>query len=354
MELVERALLPVDRVRREAFRAARVIPGFTRLITRRGFRIGVTATVHALGALVLTIFLPMLLMVLGPILLGVAHVGADVRHLVLRRALPSWWKVGIWVGIGSLIAIRILQEVFEFHPSVARLELGAVAVFALVGLVAGGTRSGRHLRVLLLAPVVCAFFLLSLYKPFHVMLGFVHLHNLVAIGLWLWLFRSSLTAAIVPLIVILAGTLLLLFGPAFAWSLDHGMSEAFGLHLLSAAEWMAPGLGSSDFAVGLTLSFVFLQSIHYSMWLLIIPQEDAKTETPTTFRRSLRSLLEDFGKPLLFLVTVSAVAVVVASFFDVLATRRLYLSMAMFHGYLEVVLGLYFFGQGGLLPKPAT
>lgn len=353
MELVERAVLPLDRVRREAFRAARIIPGFTRLVTQRDLRISVTASLHAVGALVLTIFVPTLLLVVGPVLLGVLHVGSDVRHLVLRRALPTWWKQAIWIGIASLIGIRILEEVFAFHPSVARLELGAVGVWALLGLVAGGVRGGRYGRMLVAAPVVLGLVVLALAKPFHVMIGFLHLHNLVAITLWLWLFRSRVRAAIAPLIVIAAATAFLFFGNAFDWTMAYGMPETMGLHFLAAADWMAPGM-STNVAIGLTLSFVFLQSIHYSMWLLIIPQEDAKTETPTTFRRTMRSLKSDFGTPLLAIVALSAIVVLVGSFFDILATRRLYLSFAMFHGYLELVLGLYFFAQGGLLPKPST
>lgn len=353
MELVERAALPLDRVRREAFRAARVIPGFSRLVTERDLRISVTASLHAVAALVLTIFVPALLLVVGPILLGVAHVGSDVRHLVLRRALPTWWKHAIWLAIVSLIGIRILEEVFAFHPSVARLELGAVGLWALVGLVAGGARGGRYGRVLLALPVVLGLVVLAFAKPFHVMIGFLHLHNLVAITLWLWLFRSRLRAALAPLIIIVVATAFLFFGNAFDWTMAYGMPETMGLHLLAAADWMAPGM-STNVAIGLTLSFVFLQSIHYSMWLLVIPQEDAKTETPTTFRRTLRALKSEFGAPLLSIVALSALVVLVGSFFDVLATRRLYLSFAMFHGYLELVLGLYFFAQGGLLPKRAT
>src|SRR5262245_43171265 len=98
IEIAERAAKPLDVVRRAMFRFALGVPSLKSFVTSRDRRVALIATAHALVALVLTILMPTVLIVLGPILLGVAHVAADVRYLVLRRKLPAWWKNAIWIG----------------------------------------------------------------------------------------------------------------------------------------------------------------------------------------------------------------------------------------------------------------
>ncbi len=174
---------------------------------------------------------------------------------------------------------------------------------------------------------------------------FVHVHNAVAIVLWLALFRSRLRAVLIPLTLIGAATAFFFTARPFYWAEATGGLQAFGLHLLVAADWVAPGLSPKN-AVGLTMAYVFLQSVHYSAWLLLIPQEDVRAEGTTTFRMSARSLLSDFGLYALLALALTAAVVVAAAFFDVHRTRALYLSLAMFHGYLELTLLCYFWARG--------
>lgn len=362
---LERAAAPIDRLRRLLLQQALRIPSLSEWLVRRDRRITLLAVGHALVAFTLAATFPMLLFVLGPVLLGVLHVAADVRYLVLRRALPAWWKHVVWIACASLIAFRIFQETGARGIVLARAEHAFVCVWILLGLIAGavkrhserraaratGTNPWDELvpsggRAFLALPVLGALAWFSWVEPGWTRLVFVHLHNLIAVGLWLWLFRSSRRAALIPLAVIFGAAAVLFF--AHPWQLTESVGglSAMGLHFAVAAEWVAPGF-RWEHSYGLLYSYVFLQSVHYSAWLLLIPQDDVAREAPTPFRTSVRSAFADFGPLGIALVSMAALAVVAAAFFGATRARNVYLSLSMFHSYLELTIAAYFFAWGG-------
>ena len=101
--------------------------------------------------------------------------------------------------------------------------------------------------------------------------------------------------------------------------------------------------------MGLALSYVFLQLIHYGVWLAWVPLADTN-KAGTGARGMLVAVAEDLGRPLLWLVVLGALAIVGASFIDAHRTRQLfYLSVATFHGYLELAAGGYLLMRGSAL-----
>lgn len=352
--LVERAVTPLDWVRSGLYRVALRIRPLAALITLRDRRVALTASLHALVAFALTLTVPTLLLALGPIFLGVAHVVADLRYLVLRRGLGKIWLVVIAVACTGIVVLRFAQELGQDPVTIARLEYGVVTAWMGAALVAGAALSRRFGRALLGFALVAAFGVFAQAEPYAVRIGFTHLHNLVALALWLYLFRARLRAALIPLALIIVFTLVLLSGRTYFWTERLGTAQLLGLHVLAASDWLAPGLPFYP-AAGLTLSFAFLQSVHYSTWLLVVPQEDVKGQGTVTWRMAARSMTREFGRVGLALVLLSGLAVLVAACFDVHRTRNLYLSLAMFHGYLELALAAYFFTRGaGVTPSHAA
>jgi hypothetical protein len=349
---LERAVAPLDDARGAVLRALLGVAPLKYLLARRDRRIALWATVHALVALALTAAYPMLLFVLGPVLLGVVHVAADVRYLVLRRQLPSWWKSAVWIGCAALIGLRIAEELGFRGSSMMRLELLCAIGWILIALAAGSVARGNATRAALALPLVAMAALACALWPYAVRIAFVHLHNLFAIVLWIALFRLRPRAALVPLLVIAAASAWLLLWPYTPLALSEatGGIYAFRLHLYAASDWLAPGV-SPELSTGLTLSYVFLQSVHYSAWLFLIPQEDTRAEGTLTFRMSVRSLLSDFGVAGIVAIALAAAAVIAGACFGVHRARNLYLSLAMFHGYMEVALLAYFWARGA---RPAS
>ncbi|MBI3205375.1 MAG: hypothetical protein HYZ29_27800 [Myxococcales bacterium] len=350
--LLERAALPLDSLRSTLYRWALAFPPLAWFIPERDRRVALTATLHALIAFSIVVAAPTLLLAVGPVLLGVMHVVADLRFLVLRRGLARAWLGAILVACAALIALRAAQEAGMDALMGARAEHALVVIWMGAALAVGAVHSGRPGRALLGAPVVVALAAVSQLDPWGTRIAFVHLHNLVAVVLWLFLFRGRVRAVLVPLALIAALTSLLLSGQTYFWTEKLGTVDLLGLHVLAAADWLAPGLPLPA-AAGLTLSFTFLQSVHYSTWLLVVPQEDLRGQGTATWRMAMRSMTRELGRVGVWIMLATVAAVPIAACFDLHRSRNLYLSLAMFHGYLELALGAYFFARGGLTPlKP--
>jgi hypothetical protein len=164
-----------------------------------------------------------------------------------------------------------------------------------------------------------------------------HAHNVIAIVVWLLLFRRSVRAAALPLVLAGLAVVVLLSGA----TLPLAHERAFGTSLAEAATWLAPGLPLRA-GVAVVLSFAFLQSIHYAVWLGWIPQEDVRAEGTLSFKMSIHSLLRDFGPKGVAVVVALAALVLAGAFVSMARTRELYLSLATFHGYLELAMLAYF------------
>jgi hypothetical protein len=145
--------------------------------------------------------------------------------------------------------------------------------------------------------------------------------------------------------LILASAGVLASGALSAQTLASPFATSFHLHVFTVSDWLAP-LADPRLAIGVTTSYLFLQSVHYSAWLSWIPQEEQAHRGTLTFRMSVRSLFSDLGAPGVAAVGLTATAVVLGACFDLHRTRGLYLSLATFHGYLELALLAFFWVRG--------
>ena len=101
------------------------------------------------------------------------------------------------------------------------------------------------------------------------------------------------------------------------------------------------GFASLDWQFRLVILYAFLQSLHYIVWIRLIPEEARKQHTPRTFNQSVRALKNDFGGILLIGIFVSMILLCVFASFDPKAARYQYLYLISFHGFLELVFCAY-------------
>lgn len=342
---IDRAVAPLDRVRRALLlglsRSAIARP----LVTQRDQRIRLQALVGVGLAVTLMLLAPGVLFIVGPALFGVAHVASDLRYLALRRELPRRWTLALIVGCLALFALRGLEAVFPGRWPFAATEIGLGWTWALcgVGAAVAVSPSSSIRRALLVAPVILAALVAALARPSLARLVFAHLHNLFAVALWLLLFRRARRFALPALALLAVATALCVSGSILP--LVHfggpGATRFVDEMVTAWPSWM-----SQRTALGLGLAFVMLQAIHYNVWLGWIPQEDLRGQGTLSFRMSWRSLRRDFGPVWLGLIALVAVAVLAASFVDAHRTRQLYLSLSGFHGYLELAAGAFLFVRG--------
>jgi hypothetical protein len=340
---VEGSLLaPLDAVRRRWLTVVVSHRPLGALLLERDRRVASLATVHAAVALVAAIHFPILLLLLGPIVLGVAHLGADVRTLILRRGFSPGVRATLLAGVAGLVGLRVAAVLGLVHD-VERLELGAGAIAIAIAITIAARKSGAHRRAALAFSMTLALAVVSQRRPDAVLVALMHGHNLVALALFALLYRRPSRILLVPLVLILGGAALLATG-ALGTAAGPGAS-AFRLSLTDAAGFIAPGLDGTR-AGGVTAAYVFLQSIHYAVWLLFVPQGDRAGRGASSFRAAARAWRADLGGVGLIVLALAALAVLVGGCVDVRRTRDLYLSLAMFHGTLELVMLAYLWVGG--------
>jgi hypothetical protein len=352
---LERSLAPLDQARRAWFRVVQHSRLLSTLLARRESRLALIVAVHAPLALGLAIYFPVPLFVLGPLVFGVVHVAADVRYLILRRALPTWWRRVIAAFSGAFVALGALDAsaLWRTRP---RLELVLATLFALFAVVAatlpgarpapGGARArrkdgGKSSRAGIASASFIALGAAGWLWPETARLVLLHAHNLVAFLILFLLFPSRKRRLLIPLAVVGGLALTLASGVFYRVSLAGVGVTAFHVHLFEVADWVAPGL-RADVAIGVTTAYLFLQSAHYLVGLVLIPQREQRTQGTLTFRMSFRGLLRDFGARGLALVVLLISLVLLGAAFDAPRAQGVYLSLGMFHAYLELAMLGYF------------
>jgi hypothetical protein len=315
--------------------------------------------VHALAALVVAVLAPSLLIVVGPLVLGVPHLAADVRHLLVRRAWPRWWLAAC-AGFGlALLALRALAEAGSQLASLP-VEHAVASAWVLLGAVAGAMagrapraaraptdgRRGWSRRGPVVVAVALGLMTFALVAPRPCRLAALHGHNLVALVVWLTLFRRGWRLALVPVAIALAGGGVLASGALLDVTLRHGALSVAGLHVFAAADWLAPGLPDS-WAISVATSFAFLQSIHYAIWLVAIPAGDRPGDGGRSWRIAFRELVRDLTPTGVLGVAMLAVLVAGLGLVHAASTRRMVLSLATFHVWLELAILAYVLARGG-------
>jgi hypothetical protein len=350
------AAAPLDRARRALLLGLARVPALGAAVVRRDERLRLQALVGVSSAFALTLLCPGVPFVVGPALFGVAHVAADARYLVLRRGVPRWWGVALALGCAALFALRALELALPGRLPSAALEVGFGWGWAVTGAVAGwaAARSSRSARrALALGPALAVLGAAALAHPHLARLLFAHLHNLVAIGLWLLMWRQRRRFALPALGLLAIAVALLVSGAALP--LVH-FDGPWAARLVDESVFAWPRWMPQRSALGLGLSFVLLQSVHYAVWLAYVPQDDLRGQGLQSFRMSWRSLRRDLPLPLLALTAVVAAVVLGASLVSAHRTRQLYMSLASFHGYLELCAGAFLYVRGwedARCPRPA-
>jgi hypothetical protein len=359
----ERVLHPLDALRRAALACAVRVPGGRHLLADRDRRLLVQSCIGVSVAFAIAARWPALAYVVAPAVFGVPHVVAELRFLVVRRAVERWWTALLAAGAVLLLALRGVEMIAPSLAPYASLEVGLGWGLGLAGAVSGGAAglvaagpcgraaAGRRwLRALAVAMPLSAILVMAARHPALAQLAFAHAHNVITIAVWLYLFRRRPAFALPALGLLAGGAAWLGLGGAFG-ALDP--RAPFVTRFVDEAIFAWPrGLVTQAGAVGIACVFVFLQGVHYAVWLSWIPQEDLRAEGTATFRMSYRSLLRDLGAPVVAIAATLTVAMLAASFVSVYRTRALYLSLATFHGYLEVGALAFALARGQTRARP--
>lgn len=204
--------------------------------------------------------------------MGVAHLVADARYLLVRQGLHRRPR-----GVGGGAAPR---GAHALRPP--RAPLGLVALLGAL-LAARAPIASRVALALPLGALLYA----SLRWEARSSLAFAHARDLVALALWAWWARRPARWRwAVPLATTLAVSLVaygvfdeIALRPSGAPRPVAGFDLGRAVDELSPVSAVAHPLGAARWV----FAFALLQSVHYAVWLRVIPDEDRGRVGPRSF-----------------------------------------------------------------------
>ncbi len=352
MTALDLAALPFDAARQKTLRFITRSSLVTRVVGRRKSRVAILATVQVLTLFLIAVLFPVGMFFVGPMILGAAHLAADARYLVLRRRLPRGFVILSAASATMIVALRSLEVLGVLHASVDAWETSAGALWIVSALIyaARDWRSAR--RALVVGGVFAGIFAVALTHARLANVVMMHAHNVIGIATWVFLFQRRKLWELFPIVVLVAAVAVMLSGAALPWAYHWGGAFAFGTHITAIGRWLAPGL-TPHASASVVTSFVFLQAVHYGVWLTWIPQEDLAGEGTPTFRMTLRGLVADFGAVGCALVALVVVGLAAVALFRIQSALTWYITLSRFHGLLELAVIAFLVVRGGLPLSPS-
>jgi hypothetical protein len=329
MSAVETLLAPADALRARLYRL--LAPWAGPLFADRSRRVAWIGAIQVALAFLLTLAAPLWMLALGPILFGVPHLVSDARYLVVRPGLHRRTALALLCGA------PLLATCLGAGPAVGLLAL----LPAILGARGSWLRKGPMLGVWAgLSGLALGFG--ALFQ-----LAFAHLHNVVAVALWWWAWRARHARAWAVPLLAAAGTVALLSGAAepVLTALGAWTASWTGTSFTQHVEALAPGAPPA-LALRLVLTFAFLQSVHYGIWLRLIPEDDRPRAAPRPWRATWRALVDDFGTVPLAIFVALAFGIAAWAVVDLTQARLGYLRLAVFHGYLELAVAALWIIEG--------
>ncbi len=317
----------LDRVRSPALKIVLARSAWLRTVAAsRALRIEFLAVASIAVTLLITVGAPVTMFLWGPLVLGVPHLVADVRYLVLRPYSPTLQR---WRDL-SVAALLIAAA--WYSSSLASVQIGGAAVLVALALTPLSAHTARALlrRAAWLAAAV-ALYVVVWRNPLMSLYVLLHGHNVVAILLFTVVFGRGRARWLVPLVAAV-GAALILSGAVDHWLSVRQLDEFTGYLLPTSAldAW------SPTMCARVAVSFVFLQSVHYTIWLRLIPEQARQRNGMRSFTASLRALQHDFGAVVVWGIVAVAVALIAFGMHNALDARQWYLRIAGSHAYLEL------------------
>lgn len=335
----------LDELRVRFLRATLAAPALRSVFTSRPKRLLVSFISSGILYLIAALYVPLWVLLLGPLVLGIPHLLASIRFTHKSLGGASEKKLAPHVMGLLLVAVAgyrlaenhgLVQPIlWERLPNWAELA----AMTALMVLIPLLYRKRPGLPALIaFAPLVA----LSYAFPFETLGALVLLHNLVAFAFWL---RASSSRAERAIAIFCAAMFVGVSGAILLGAFDFTRSWLFAsesilndqINVFTTGQLVLPYTEDPLLLFRAVAAYAFGQSIHYFVWLKAIPEQSHVNPVPASFKRSYIMIRQDLGRALL--LAGFALTIVIAGawlFLNVGEMRVLYFALASFHGYLEI------------------
>ena len=315
------ALRGLDAVRRSLLWKTRLIS--RHFVRSRDLRVLGRSLVACAGALLLAAYATGYLLLFGPIVLGAAHLVVEARYLVFQPR-PNG---GVLATVGVMAAF-----------AAAGLGIYAVGPCTLLALFLLRVRgSGGARRDKWIAGIAALAIGGSAVAPSWIRFLLLHLHNILAVAVWAgWRKRPGAVSTAVACMVG-AGAFCVLAGAFDHVAIRTPVSDhAFSLTKITdavAAQFHGP------WRHRLLIAFAFSQSLHYAVWLRLVPEEARTRETPRPWSASWAAFKDDVGARTAVVGVLAVLSIpLLALLLGAVRVRSFYVTASEFHATTELLL----------------
>jgi hypothetical protein len=301
------------------------VPGARDIFVCRERRIPVAEALCVAMATFTSLFFPVVSLWVGASLLGLPHVLSGIRHVAVQRSLHPLTKActAVSIAVGALTLMHLTSGAPAF-----------VVLFALsMGVEVLASRARAVPKAFWLATVALGAGA-ALRWPYFFFIAVTHLHALTSMGFFSTAGRRR-SIRVWPLwalsLAVTGATLVGALDPLFAqtsWAHSLGPDE-----VVSILGYVAGSSSPALLARSLFL-YAFSQSLHYMVWLRLMPELDRHSPVPQSFRQALVQLRRDFGRwtiPALALCAIGGMAMLLGG----RSARDVYFVLVYFHIGLE-------------------
>ncbi len=304
------------------------------LFVHRWKRLSAWFVLATLVQLALAVRFPIAILVLGPMILGAPHLIASLRHglghsptqIFSDHRSRVFLSTAVWFVVAGA---RLLNRALPGHFT----ELAGMMALLVVWfpVIRTSLRSG-----ILIVSAIGALAGSSIIFPFGSFAFIILFHHFVAFFHWIKAARTKPeTRVAISALIVFTFVHLLIFGGAFD-------------SMITYSEWMQMPIEALENSfLGWTqdpthlaqclVAYAFGQSIHYTLWLKFIPEQQHDAQVPTSFRQSLRLITRDLTGPGLRLALVFLAVLTVISFsVSAYQFRWIYFCVASLHGFYEI------------------
>lgn len=350
----------LDIMRGEALARTTHLPLFRKLYANRAWRLSFLFILAVLAYLPLSLYFPLFVLVVGPLVWGMPHLMASMRFVpqMIQNGQSArasdekptsykWLITAAAISFTIVTVWRIYTDVwnpdvlFEETQSSFIIEIGLALVTALFASIIRPRLAWW--KIAMASIMIGALAYLNFLMPLQLAGALILLHNLIAFFYW---FAAAKTRtekwasfmATLLFMAITAGILLGAFDFVYKWMVPAFRFDFFNLHYSTYGRMIvADPMAKRDILFHCVVAYAFGQAMHYFVWLKAVPDQLRGVQAPACFQQSWRSLKKDLG-PLGAATGVTICMVGWLAFplvsFDL--WRGVYFACASFHGFFEI------------------
>jgi hypothetical protein len=349
---------PLDRARIAMLRVTMKSEWLRQIYCNRAYRLGINYLFLFGIYLLISLQWSVVLLVLGPLILGYPHLIASYRFLqrpgsvlMLRWDSAKVFRIFLLLTGVSLI-IRFGVSGMEAMPKLPYGTWEILLSLSALGIVGLKMTSLRHVLIAAMTlAIVGGILKLAWWNPL-AFVGFALIfHNWVAFGHWFLCAKDTENRVVAVLAALLFAWIHYFI---FAGYLDSWISfpnfNFLSTQSFEVKGWaLAPWSSEPKMWDRALVLYAFGLSLHYFIWLRAIPQSLDHKSVPNSFRRSLDLLKIDCGPKVTALLFAGAAALLALWFFTPYM-GRIYFGIAMLHGWLELTFLIVAFSSMVLKP----